>query len=89
MHVEEEKKKRKACRDLIQEAARTMIKNIELESLKRMDVLYQNMKETLEDTNNSLMAISKVEKTLQTYTRNLGIIFAVKQQQLDNQDLFD
>ena len=89
MHVEEEKKKRKACRDLIQEAAGTMIKNIELESLKRMDVLYQNMKETLEDTNNSLMAISKVEKTLQTYTRDLGIIFAVKQQQLDNQDLFD
>ena len=66
-----------------------MIKNIELESLKRMDVLYQNMKETLEDTNNSLVAISKVEKTLQTYTRDLGIIFAVKQQQLDNQDLFD
>ena len=54
-----------------------------------MDVLYQNMKETLEDTNNSLVAISKVEKTLQTYTRDLGIIFAVKQQQLDNQDLFD
>ena len=78
MHVEEEKKKRKACRDLIQETAKKMIKAIDLESLERMEALYENMKKIVEKNNNSLETISKLEKTLQTYIRNLGVSIAGK-----------
>ena len=78
MHVEEEKKKRKACRDLIQETAKKMIKAIDLESLERMEALYENMKKIVEKNNNSLETISKLEKTLQTYIRHLGVSIAGK-----------
>ena len=55
-----------------------MIRKIDLESQKRMDALYEKMKKTVEDTNNSLVAISKLEETLQTYTRDLGVILSGK-----------
>ena len=68
----------KACRALIQETARKLQRKIDEESQRRMDALYEKMKKTVEDTNNSLVAISKLEETLQTYTRDLGVIVAGK-----------
>ena len=72
----EEKKKVKACRDLIQETARKLKRKIDEESQKRMDALYEKMKKRVVDTNQSLVAISKLEETLQRYTRDLGIVIS-------------
>ena len=66
----------KACRDLIQETARKLKRKIDEESQKRMDALYEKMKKRVVDTNQSLVAISKLEETLQRYTRDLGIVIS-------------
>ena len=66
----------KACRALIQETARELKRKIDEESEKRMDALYENMKTKVVDINQSLVAISKLEETLQRYTRDLGIIIS-------------
>ena len=66
----------KACRALIQETARELKRKIDEESEKRMDALYENMKTKVVDINQSLVAISKLEETLQRYTTDLGIIIS-------------
>ena len=72
----EEKQKLKACKVLIQETARKLRRKIDQESQTRMDALFANMKKTVEDTHHSLVEISKLEETLQNYTRDLGVIIS-------------
>ena len=74
----EEKQKLKACKVLIQETARKLRRKIDQESQTRMDALFANMKKTVEDTHLSLVEISKLEETLQNYTRDLGVIISGK-----------
>ena len=74
----EENKKLKACKVLIQETARKLRRKIDQESQTRMDALFTNMKKTVEDTHHSLVEISKLEETLQNYTRDLGVIISGK-----------
>ena len=74
----EENKKLKACKVLIQETARKLRRKIDQESQTRMDALFANMKKTVEDTHLSLVEISKLEETLQNYTRDLGVIISGK-----------
>ena len=74
----EENKKLKASKVLIQETARNLRRKIDQESQTRMDALFTNMKKTVEDTHLSLVEISKLEETLQNYTRDLGVIISGK-----------
>ena len=76
LYVVEEKQKLKACKVLIQETARKLRRKIDQESQTRMDALFANMKKTVEDTHHSLVEISKLEETLQNYTRDLGVIIS-------------
>ena len=78
LYVLEENKKLKACKVLIQETARKLRRKIDQESQTRMDALFANMKKTVEDTHHSLVEISKLEETLQNYTRDLGVIISGK-----------
>lgn len=78
LYVLEENKKLKASKVLIQETARNLRRKIDQESQTRMDALFTNMKKTVEDTHLSLVEISKLEETLQNYTRDLGVIISGK-----------
>ena len=76
LHAEEEKKKLKVCKALIQDTAKILIRKINEESHRRVEAFYENMKKTVDDINQSLSTISQLEDTLLKYSNELGISIA-------------